>query len=347
MNVVRGPRPTQYEGRPNSGDIDVAPAWRSKNAVFQQTLLTLLRYARHDSIPILLEGPSGTGKTSLAKDIHAASPRNSKVFKELTLSSLEDSLSGSDLFGHVAGAFTDARHTRTGAFISATGGTLFLDEIGKASERLQTKLLGTVERGIVLQQGSDREIRVDVRIIAASNIPIATLVSRGTFLPDLAARLGLFLVTLPPLGERREDIADLTGRLVQRHAGGFGFREAPMVDDELQRLLTVADWPLNIRQLSSVIQRLLLVAASHDAKVLSPSHCVGDLEYLLRPVRPHSVRSSSARTLLQEIRPHESRAALARRLGISQATLYRRLRLEDSARSQGKSDDTMNVDERN
>ena len=309
---------------------EVGDVWRSKNAAFQERLMHLLRYARHGGVPILLEGASGTGKSSIARAIHAASPREKKPFKAVTLSSMEDSLAGSDLFGHVVGAFTDARQTRVGAFISASGGTLFLDEIGKASDRVQLKLLGCVEEKVVVPEGSDREIRVDVRIVSATNIPLDVLVRNGTLLPDLAARLGLFRVVLSSLSERTEDIVDIARKIVTRRARDFGYERAPSIDDDLADALVMADWPMNIRQLDAVMQHLLMEAAISQSSVLTCEHCVGDLCNLggrFARLAPHDGPTLDVRGAIQSV---ESRAALAKRLGISESTLYRRLRQQES-----------------
>lgn len=303
--------------------------WRSRNVAFQQQLDSLVRFAQNKEIPILLEGPSGSGKTRIARETHALSPRCKEPFREVALSSLEDSLASSDLFGHVAGAYTDARHTRIGAFLSAPGGTLFLDEIGKASEKVQLKLLGSVERKIITQQGSDREVRVNVRIISATNVAMAELVRTGKFLPDLAARLGLFRVVMPPLRERREDIPDLVQEIVAQRAVNFGYEQIPTIDADLLLALERADWPLNIRELDATLQRLLLEAAENMTMVLTFKHCVGDLDYLVRLGEPRRTRDISQVDVQRETHTTESRASLARRLGISQATLYRRLRGPD------------------
>ena len=303
--------------------------WHSRNTIFQASLRQLWKFARQGTIPILIEGHTGTGKTRMAREIHLASPRHLKPFREVTLSSIEDSLSGSELFGHVAGAFTDARQTRTGAFLSAAGGTLFLDEIGKASDRVQMKLLGAVETGVIVQQGSDRSMRVDARIVSATNIPMERLVHEGRFLPDLAARLSMFRVTIPPLRERREDIADIANGLLSHRATEFGFARAPLFDPVLLRAIERADWPLNVRQLDAAIQLLLLEAAEDRSKIINLKHCVGDLEFLIPLADLRKRQRPTARQVREEFHATESRSDLAKRLGISESTLHRRLRKSD------------------
>jgi sigma54-dependent transcription regulator len=188
------------------------------SSAYQAALLRLVRFARDDTAPILIEGESGTGKTTLARLVHAQSPRAKGPFQNVVLSALDDGIAASELFGHVAGAFTDARRTRAGHFVSANGGTLFLDEIGKTSLRLQSKLLHALEYGEIRPVGSDREVRVNSRVVAATNIDLTQLVSTNAFLPDLRARLMAFRVTIPPLRERRTDIPGLVVESVRHHA---------------------------------------------------------------------------------------------------------------------------------
>jgi len=191
---------------------------------------------------------------------------------------LDDSLASSELFGHVAGAFTDARRNRAGHFVSANGGTLVLDEIGKATRGVQQKLLHAVEYGEIRPVGSDRDVRVDVRLVLATNVSLQRLVEEDEFLPDLYARVAMFRVVLPPLRERRADIPLLVERYVANHAPGCGYAGSPVVDPALMRALQCATWPHNLRQLDATVHRILVEAEGADAIALE--HCVDDLSYL-------------------------------------------------------------------
>ncbi|MEP6730593.1 MAG: sigma 54-interacting transcriptional regulator, partial [bacterium] len=192
----------------NLADIASSPhdLTRFRSASFQRVLARARRFARDRTATLLIEGESGTGKTRFARYLHAISPRAAKPYRSVVLSTIDDTLAASELFGHVSGAYTDARHARAGHFVSANGGTLFLDEIGKASLSVQQRLLHAVEYGEFRPVGSDRDMHVDVRIIAASNLPLETQVANDRFLPDLYARLSVFLLTLPPLRDRKADI---------------------------------------------------------------------------------------------------------------------------------------------
>jgi DNA-binding NtrC family response regulator len=230
----------------------------------------LERFARDASATILLDGESGTGKTTLARFIHARSPRATRPFQQIVLSTLDDPLAASELFGHVSGAFTGARQTRTGQFASANGGTVFLDEIGKASLAVQSKLLHVVECGEFRPIGSDRDVRVDVRVVAATNVCLHQQEASGSFLPDLHARLSAFRVRVPPLRERRADIPMLATQSLAEHARRCGIAP-PRIHKDLLQELQRAEWPNNIRQLHAAMHRILVDA--EGAPELTLDHC--------------------------------------------------------------------------
>ncbi len=172
-----------------------APLFRDlRSAKAIKALEQTRRFASHSDVPILIEGETGTGKTLLARYMHAISPRSDGPFEHVDIGTLDDTLASSELFGHIAGAFTDARRNRAGCFVSAKDGTIFLDEIGKASLAVQQKLLHAVEYGEVRPLGADRKVRVNARVVTASNRPLASLVEENRFLPDLHARLEAFRV---------------------------------------------------------------------------------------------------------------------------------------------------------
>jgi transcriptional regulator with GAF, ATPase, and Fis domain len=237
----------------------------------------------------------------------------------VVLSTLDDTLAGSELFGHVSGAFTDARQSRAGHFVTANGGTLFLDEIGKSSLAVQQKLLHAIEYREVRAVGSDRDARVDLRIIAATNIPLERLVQEGKFFDDLWARLSAFRIILPPLRERRADIPILAEYYVDRHSGSCGYTTRPTIDRSLMLALQRAPWPHNLRQLDATVHRLLVDA--EGAPVLTLEHCVDDLQHLRGDDRERC--SLTPERVSHAIREAGSIAAAARMLGVDRTTLHR------------------------
>jgi DNA-binding NtrC family response regulator len=287
------------------------------SASYQSALQRLDRFACDDTAPILLQGESGTGKTSLARRVHAQSPRCNGPFQHIVLSALDDGVACSELFGHVAGAFTDARHTRAGLFASANGGTLFLDEIGKSARDLQAKLLHAIEYGEIRPVGSDRVARVNVRIVAATNVPLDDLVESGAFLDDLRARLTTFRIVLPPLRERRADIPALVHEAVGRHAAPAGYTDViPVVDEDLMAALRAAAWPNNLRELDATVHRILVEAAG--APRLTLGHCLDELAYLTGASSSRRLTQANIAAALDQ---SGSISGAARMLGVDRKTL--------------------------
>jgi DNA-binding NtrC family response regulator len=289
------------------------------SAAYRRLVEQLERFARDDRATILLEGESGTGKTTMARYIHSRSPRASRTFQQVVLSTIEDPLAASELFGHVPGAFTDARQPRAGQFASANGGTVFLDEIGKASLAMQYKLLHIVEYGSFRPVGSDREVRVDVRIVAATNVSLDEAVSVGRFLPDLLARLSAFCVRVPPLRERRVDIPLLAAQSVAAHARRRGLDTPPAIHDDLLHALQRAEWPNNLRQLDAAMHRILVDA--DGAPELTLDHCEDEtlgLTMVDRKLTPERIAEA--------IEQEGSVSAAARRLRVDRTTIHRHRR---------------------
>lgn len=312
---------TQQEGAShgNSPSVCVGPVSAPATIAF---MARASRYAAHPDVSILLVGESGTGKTQLARWIHCHSPRAKGPFHAVSLASIDDALAGSELFGHVGGAYTDARGVRHGAFASANHGTLFLDEIGKASLSVQRRLLTTIEDGNVRPIGADRAVRMDVRLVFATNVPVETLGQDGTMLPDLLPRITAFTLRVPPLRERVEDIPELVRLMVGKHAVRLGYTRIPEIESSLLDRLVSADWPGNLRQLDAAIQRILVDA--EGANCLALRHCQDDLIHIARAAR--NARAVSAEDAHLSARRAPTRADAARQLGVSSATLYRRLK---------------------
>lgn len=297
----------------------------SHSQAFREVILRLRRFAPVDTAFVLLEGETGTGKNYLARFLHTHSRRSTGTFREANLAAVDDALAGSELFGHVRGAFTDARTPRSGHFVLAHGGTLFLDELGKASLHVQRRLLRVVETGDCWPIGAERPVQVDARLIGATNVPLKQLVEQGEFLADLHARLGCFRVRIPPLRERRDDIPDLITESLARQAGVTGYASPPGVSGDLMDALVAYNWPQNVRELQSVVLRLLVDAGG--APILQLDLCSGDLAYLQSTPRDSDVLS---RELIERtIRNAGTVVAAASRLGVHRSTVYRALRSPD------------------
>jgi DNA-binding NtrC family response regulator len=304
---------------------DLSLTFPGKSAPLRRMLELIDKFAAHDHLPILVEGESGTGKSFVARRLHELSPRGRESFQQVLLSALDDNLAASELFGHVRGAFTGAQGSRPGRFVAANRGTLFLDEIGKASAAVQRMLLHAVEHNEVCALGTDRPVRLDVRIVVATNVPLERLVAEGSFLPDLAARLTTFRVRVPTLRERREDLELLVRGLVQARAPRYGYASGPpSVAPGLMQLFEKAEWPNNVRQLDGVVQRILVEAGG--APVLECHHLPDDVALSAgrapKAARPLQITPEVVRELQRE---GKTITEIARQLGVARCTIYRHM----------------------
>jgi DNA-binding NtrC family response regulator len=208
---------------------------------------------------VLIVGESGTGKELVARAIHAKSPRTSKPFVAINCGALPESILESELFGHERGSFTGASSTKRGLFEEAKGGTLFLDEIGEISPKMQVQLLRVLQEGEIRRVGAAETIKVDARVVAATNRDLKTEVAAGRFRDDLLFRLQVVTVRVPALRERKGDIALLIRHFIARHAERLG-RPSPRVAAEVYEMLAAYDFPGNVRELSHIIERAMLLA---------------------------------------------------------------------------------------
>jgi DNA-binding NtrC family response regulator len=292
--------------------------------------LELVARAQRSSAAVLLQGETGTGKEVLARVIHAGGERSSGPFVAINCAAFPETLLESELFGAERGAYTGATRTRSGCFEQAHGGTLFLDEIGETSLGFQVKLLRALQEGVVRPLGSARELRVDVRIVSATNRDLAQCVDGGAFRRDLYYRLNVLPIGVPPLRARVEDIVPLVrSALAQRAAEG-----APQsISDDAARLLETYDWPGNVRELENEVARIAAGAAG--AAELTASL----LSQPIRGARPSLPPDGAAEDLRQTMARFEAwvlrraldqhggrRIATARALGITREALYKKLR---------------------
>ncbi|MEJ5300009.1 MAG: sigma-54 dependent transcriptional regulator [Thermodesulforhabdaceae bacterium] len=221
-------------------------------------VLRLVKKVAETDVTVLILGESGTGKELVADLIHKLSARKEKVFLKINCAAIPEGLLESELFGHEKGAFTGADRLKLGVFEMAHGGSLFLDEIGDLALPLQSKLLRVLQDGAFLRLGSTREIKVDVRVIAATNRDLEKMVQEGKFREDLYWRLNAFPVKLPPLRERREDILSLANHFIKKYARKFRKDIKGISRDGAEKLLRY-NFPGNIRELEHIIERAVIL----------------------------------------------------------------------------------------
>jgi DNA-binding NtrC family response regulator len=317
--------------------------------------------AAGSAIPVLVEGESGVGKEVFARAIAGAGARAGKPFVAVNCGAIPPNLVESILFGHEKGSFTGATERHVGKFVEADGGTLFLDEIGELPPDAQVKLLRAIQDGVIDPVGARKSVRVDIRLISATNRSLSELITEGRFREDLFYRISVFPLTVPPLRERRGDIAGLARRFLARFAAEEGRRIRSIAPDALT-LLAAQDWPGNVRQLENAVFRAVVLAeaeelrpedfpqlrASSPAAAIATETDLGAAEQELRSAlapTPPAAPAGPALPLTNsggEMRPlaeleaeairfaiehyHGQMTEVARRLGIGRSTLYRRLR---------------------
>jgi DNA-binding NtrC family response regulator len=301
------------EGRPEF--IATAPA-------MQSVLETITRVGPSDA-NVLITGEHGTGKEVVAQTLHALSARASRTLVAVNTGAIPDGVFESELFGHVKGAFTDARMGRIGRFELADGGTIFLDEIGNVPLRQQAKLLRVLESGEIERVGSSRPRRVNVRVLSATNTDLPAGCASGQFREDLLFRLNTVEIHIPALRERREDIPALAAHFLSRYASRYR-RPVQGFDAAAIQALKQYSWPGNVRELEHTIERAVLMCRTEliqpaDLSLTSSRSQPQNLEELSL----EAVEAVLVRKALQRFQGNVSQAAEA--LGLSRGALYRRM----------------------
>jgi two-component system, NtrC family, response regulator HydG len=289
-----------------------------------QQLFEMIESVAQSEAPVMIYGQSGTGKEMVARAIHWASPRECKPFIKVNCAALNENLLESELFGHVKGAYTGAGRNRMGRFEAASGGSIFLDEIGDLSPSTQIKLLRVLEEKEIERVGDQVPIKVDVRIITATNKNLEELIAQRRFREDLYFRINVFPLTIPPLRDRADDIPIIIQHFINQHNLTSGKKIAGMSPEAVGRLSAYA-WPGNVRELRNTIEYALVLCPGGEmttqhlpAKVAAENVCASS---------PEAFRALERDELLRALRlVAGNQSAAARLLGVSRVTVWKRMK---------------------
>lgn len=288
-------------------------------------VMNIVRKVAGTDANVLITGENGTGKELVAREIHRLSGRSGELLVTVDMGSLTETLFESELFGHVKGAFTDAREDRMGKFEVAHGGTLFLDEIGNLSLQAQAKLLSVLQNRHVVRVGSNKQISVDIRLICATNCDLDQMVGSGKFRQDLLYRINTIMIEVPPLRDRVDDIPILANYFLRVNSERYG-KDGLRFNTHAIEKLANHDWPGNVRELQHSIEKAVILS---DSPVLKPT------DFVFSPGRMSRISGQSDITLEEmekkfisdSIRKHNNNmSVVAGKLGITRQTLYNKIR---------------------
>ncbi|GAB2999906.1 sigma-54 dependent transcriptional regulator [Cyclobacterium sediminis] len=289
-----------------------------------KSALKLTRKVAQTDVNVLVTGENGTGKELIAREIHQCSKRRNEIFIGVDMGSISETLFESELFGHLKGAFTDAKEDRVGKFEAADGGTLFLDEIGNLSLKMQTKLLSVIQNRTVIKVGSNQPISVDIRLICATNCDLEKMVSDGLFREDLMYRINTIHVDVPPLRNRGEDILVLSRYFLEKFMHKYAKPDLRINQAAKDKLLNYK-WPGNVRELQHTIERAVILS---EGNVLKPS------DFFLNSAAissfdsfPNSLEEMEALMIEKALKDCDGNYTMAAdRLGITRQTLYNKIK---------------------
>jgi DNA-binding NtrC family response regulator len=322
--ISKGDKSSAEQRRPRKSDVIIG------GSMWIKELYERISMVAPTDVTVAIYGESGTGKELVARTIHALSPRYELPFVVVNCGAIPESLLEDELFGHVKGAFTDASRDREGLFSAADGGTLFLDEIGEMPPLLQVKLLRVLQSQEFRRIGDDRDMRVDVRLITATNRDLEKAVSTGAFRQDLYYRINVFPLTMPPLRERREDVPLLAHHFLLKHREKVGKHVEGFAADAMAKLLAY-HWPGNVRELENKVHHALVLAQGDrikpeevqlDVSMPSSSGLI-DVARPFRDVKKEVVERFEREYTKELLRRHHGNlAAAARQAGMDRKNLW-------------------------
>lgn len=314
----------------NSGNSSVehADAIKGKSAIADK-LYEHINLVAPTDMSVIIQGESGTGKEYAARALHAQSKRRDKPFVAIDCGALSKDLAASELFGHAKGAFTGALNDKKGQFEAANGGTLFLDEVGNLSYEVQVKMLRALQERIIQPLGSTKTIKVDVRIITATNDDLKTSVANGVFREDLYHRLNEFKIQLPALRDRGKDIELFISHFIKLSNSELD-RNVQNISPQAKELLLRYDWPGNLRELKNVIKRMVLLTPGETAEVDAlPEEMIISVNHFPRPSTSDLkvINEVNEKALITEtlVKVKYNKSKAAKLLNIDRKTLYSKM----------------------
>jgi DNA-binding NtrC family response regulator len=289
-------------------------------------VMNIVRKVAGTDANILITGENGTGKELVAREIHNLSQRAGELMVSVDMGSITETLFESELFGHVKGAFTDAREDRKGKFEVAHKGTLFLDEIGNLSLQSQAKLLSVLQNRYIIRVGSNKQIPIDIRLVCATNCDLMQMVKEGKFREDLLYRINTIMIEVPPLRDRVDDIPILANYFLRAHGERYGKNSLKISTHALEKLANHS-WPGNVRELQHSIEKAVIMS---DSPVLKPS----DFAFTSTPQSTlHSemtLEEMEKKLILDTLKRYSNNmSTVAGKLGITRQTLYNKMRKYD------------------
>ncbi len=290
-------------------------------------VMNIVRKVAATDANVLITGENGTGKELVAREIHNLSKRSNELMVNVDMGSITDSLFESEMFGHVKGAFTDAKEDRSGKFELAHKGTLFLDEIGNLSLQSQAKLLSALQNRYVVRVGSNRQVQIDIRLICATNCILPSMVSEGSFREDLLYRINTIQIEVPPLRDRVDDIPVLAFHFLRIYSEKYNKPGKKISTQALEKLSNYS-WPGNIRELQHSIEKSVILS---DSPILGPS------DFLFNTISKGVIENDTAtleemekKLISESIKKHDNNLSIvASKLGITRQTLYNKLKKYD------------------